>query len=365
MKNWLKKNKAWLLLSSLVTILPMLYGVLCWNQLPDSFTTHWGADGVADGTGSKAFVVFGMPLIFLAVNLLCGFCTYLDKGNRDKNQKAMGIVLWIIPLLSVFIHCAMYKTAMAGTNSPDFLWLFPVMLGVLFIVLGNYMPKIAKNRTLGIKIHWTLANEENWNKTHRLAGRIWVAGGILILATSFLPMKWSVGVLIAVIVTLIAVPYGYSYSIYRKHKQQGIAYTKTPRTKSDRIALWITVIILPLVLIGVTVLMFTGTIQYEFTDDALKIKATYGDFSIVGYEDIDTVEYRVGFDIGYRNYGFSSAKFSIGNFKNSEFGNYTLYAHTACKDVVVIKSGEHVLVINGKDSVETKWLYNSLVEKIG
>ena len=362
MKHWFKENRMRILISSVVTLLPMLYGILIWDKLPDSFTTHWGADGVADGFSGKAFAVFGIPAIFLLTNLLCVFATYFDKGNRNRNQKAMGIIFWIMPILSVLISGVIYNTAL--TDEVDFFWLFPVLFGVLFTVLGNYMPKIAKNRTLGIKISWTLSNEENWNKTHRLAGRLWVAGGIVIVATSFLPMKWSVGIFLAIMFVMIIVPFVYSYSIYRKHRQQGISYVNTPKTKAEKAAIKFSAVFVPLILFGVAVLMFTGNIQYEFTEDSLRIDAIYGDDSVVGYEFIDTVEFREDFDFGTRNMGFGSARLSIGNFKNNEFGNYTLYAYTACDSAVVIKSGEHILVITGKDTTETKMLFNSLKDKI-
>lgn len=362
MKQWFKENRMRIILSSVVTLLPVLYGILFWDKLPDSFTTHWGADGIADGTGSKAFVVFGIPAIFLAVNLLCVFCTYLDKHNREKNQKAMGVIFWIMPILSVLINCVIYKTT--GSNAFDFFWLFPVMFGVLFIVLGNYMPKTASNRTLGVKTAFTLGNEENWNKTHRLTGRIWVAGGVVILATSFLPLKWSVGILLATILVMVIVPYLYSYNIYLKHKQQGISYWEAPKTKEEKAAVRISAVVVPLILIGVCILMFTGSIQYEFTEDCLKIDATYGDYSVVGYEFIESVEYREDFDFGARNMGFGSAKLSIGNFRNEEFGNYTLYAYNASNSAVVIQSGEHILVITGADDIETQQLYQTLQGKL-
>lgn len=364
MKQWFKENKVRLLVSSVVTLLPILYGVYFWDQLPASFVTHWGADGVADGTGSKAFAVFGMPLIFFAVNLLCFFCTYFDKNNREKNKKAMGIILYVFPLLSVLISLIVYKTAMSDSNSFEFFWLFPVIFGALFLVLGNYMPKVSQNRTLGFKTKLTLSNEENWNKTHRLVGRLWVIGGFVLLATAFLPIKWFIAVLMVAIVGMIAVPYAYSYNIYRNHKQQGISYEMKPNSKSEKAAMRITAITLPLVLVFVAALMFTGSIQYEFSESSLKISATYGDFSNVGYEFIDSVEYREDFDFGSRNYGFGSAKLSLGNFRNAEFGSYTLYAYTQCDSAVVIKSGEHILVINDKSEEATIALYNTLKDKI-
>lgn len=362
MKQWFKRNLTRIILSSAITLLPMLYGVLFWDKLPASFLTHWGADGVADGNGSKTFVVFGVPAIFLAVNLLFVFCSYFDKNNREKNQKAMGIIFWFMPILSIVISCAIYKTS--GGSNTDFFWLFPVMIGCLFIALGNYLPKVSQNRTFGIKIFWTLANEENWNKTHRLSGKIWVAGGAVILATSMVPVMWSIGILLATILLLVLIPYAYSYKIYRKHKAQGIEYVAAPKRKTEKNAVIFSSIFVPLVLIGIVVLMFTGNIQYEFKENSLEIRATYGEDASVKYDAIDAIEYREDYDCGIRNVGFASAKLSLGSFKNDEFGNYTLYAYTASDSAVVIKSGEHILVITGEDTDATLSLFNTLQMKI-
>jgi hypothetical protein len=118
------------------------------------------------------------------------------------------------------------------------------------------------------------------------------------------------------------------------------------------------------ILVGVVILMFTGNIQYEFTEECLKVDATYWQLSTVGYEFVDSVEFRENFDMGIRNYGFYSAKLSLGNFQNDEFGSYTLYAYNKCDSAVVIKSGEHILVITGQDIAETQELYNSLKTRI-
>ncbi len=363
MKQWFKENRVHFLVSSLVTLLPMMFGILFWNKLPDVVTTHWGADGVADGFSGKASAVFVPPVIMFALNLLCMIATAFDQNGRNQNKKAMGIIFWILPIISLLVNGAMYNAAFGGDLQLQ--WLFMALFGILFVIFGNYLPKIAQNRTMGIKISWTLCNEENWNKTHRMAGKLWVAGGIVLIATSFLPIKWAIGVLIGVLLVMIAVPFVYSFIIYRRHRKQGISYRPAPRSRMERTALKISAVIVPLILIGVLVVMFTGNIQYEFTEYSLRIDPTYGKFSAVGYEFVNSVELRDDFDIGVRNYGFNSAKLSIGNFKNDEFGSYTLYAYTACDSAVVIKSGEQVLVITGQDAAQTQALYYTLKEKIG
>lgn len=362
MKQWFKENRVRLLVSSLVTLLPLVFGILFWDRLPDVITTHWGADGVADGFSSKAGAVVVPTAILFVLNLLCMIATAFDQNGRSQNKRAMGIIFWIIPIISLLVNGAMYNAAFGGDLNLQ--WLFMALFGILFVVFGNYLPKIAQNRTMGIKISWTLCNEENWNKTHRMAGKLWVAGGIVLIATSFLPIKWAIGVLIGVLLVMIAVPFVYSFTIYRRHQKQGISYRPAPRSRMERTALKISAVIVPLILIGVLVVMFTGNIRYEFTEDCLKIDATYGQYATVGYEFIDSIELRDHFDFGVRNYGFGSARLSLGNFVNDEFGNYTLYAYTACNSAVVIKSGERILVITGQDTAKTQMLYENLIEKM-
>ena len=93
--------------------------------------------------------------------------------------------------------------------------LVPVLLGVLFLWVGNYFPKLRRNRTLGIKVSWTLGNEENWNRTHRLAGFLWVLCGLVMIPLSLLRLwnGWLIGALLAV---MVLIPTIYSYALHRK-----------------------------------------------------------------------------------------------------------------------------------------------------
>ena len=170
----LKKNKIKVIISSIIILLPALFGIIMWNDLPDIITTHWGADGNADGLSGKVFAVFGTPIILLIFHFVCLLFTSLDKKQKDQNQKALGMVFWILPIISLFANGIMYRAAFG--KEFDLAFFMPAMLGVMFIFIGNYLPKVKQNRTLGIKISWALNNEENWNKTHRFGGKVWVVG---------------------------------------------------------------------------------------------------------------------------------------------------------------------------------------------
>ena len=363
MKNWLKSNKWAIIFSTLGTLLPIAIGLLLWDQLPGTMATHWGVDGAVDGTSSKWVGVFVLPLIMAGFNLLCILATGIDPKQAEKNRKVMQVVFWIMPIVSILSSCAVYMAALG--KAFQMAMLLPLLLGAMFIFIGNYLPKAAQNRFYGIKLFWTLHNEENWNKTHRLAGKLWVVGGFLILPTVLLPLKWMVTTLLIVTFAMILLPIIYSYCIYRKHKAQGVSYDADNIKKGDKIAKIITIVGVSLVLCFVAVLMFTGDITYTFEEDRLCIDATYDGGMAIAYDAIDSLELRENFTIGMRLYGFASARLSMGSFSNDSLSDYTLYAYNACKSAVVIQSEGKWLVITAETPEETQALYQTLLEKTG
>lgn len=358
----LKENKFMIILSSLVILLPILFGLIRWDELPDTMTTHWGADGNADGFNAKPLVVFGLPLVLLLFHLVCLFFTALDNKQKGQNKKALRIIFWIIPVLSLFISGITY--AIALNKIFDFARLTPALIGIAFILIGNYMPKIKQNRTLGIRLPWTLYNEENWNKTHRLCAKVWVTGGFILLFSIFLSPTAMVPVLVCTITALAIIPVVYSYCIYRKHQKEGIAYVPVPRGKTDKIAIRTTAIIVPIILIGVAILMFTGDIAVHCEDTSLRIEASYWTDLEVNYAEIDTVTYREAFHAGIRTNGLGSARLAMGTFQNDEFGTYTLYAYTGAEGYLVLEVDEQTLIIGMQNAAETRALYQSILTKI-
>lgn len=358
------KNHKWkAIISSAVILLPVLFGCILWDRLPATMVSHWGGDGVADGTAPKAFMVFGMPLILLALQWLILLAETVLQKDHPQNHKIVAIVYGIVPAISLVVHIFIYSIALG--KDWDLFVLLPVLIGALFMFIGNYLPKTTRNRTTGIKLRWTMGNDENWQKTHRLGGQIWFWGGLIVMASAFLPLKITVGMMFLIIAVSVIVPTVYSYSIYKKHRAEGIEYEPVFDKKSDKIAIRITQIVVPLIFAGVVVLMFTGNIQVTFADTDFKIVASYMDDLTVSYEEVETVEYRESFDVGHREMGFGSPRLSMGTFKNEEFGRYTIYAYTQGEGAVVLKKGDAILVIVGKTLEETKTIYESLTEKTG
>ena len=358
----IKNNKKKLIVSCVIILLPIVVGLLLWNKLPDTVATHWGADGNADGFTSKAMAVFLMPLFLLATHFLCLFVTSRDPKNNTQTPKALGMVFWIAPAISVFCGALTYFSALGGELEFSVSRLMPALLGVMFILIGNYLPKCKQNYTLGIKLPWTLNNEENWNRTHRLGGRVWFVGGIVMILSSFLPESVIPFVLIPVFCAIFSIPTLYSYLLYKKQLKNGdyIEYS-TPQDKFRSLIGKAVLIFVVLLFAALIVLMFTGKITYTLGDTALSVDASYFDDISVDYSVIDSLEYRENCDAGDRTNGFGSAKLMMGTFRNDEFGSYTRYSYTACDACIVITADDKVLVLTDTNPETTKALYDELV----
>lgn len=210
----MKHTKLNIILSCIVLISPIIFGMIVWNKLPESMPIHWGVNGEVNGWSSKPFAVFVLPLLILALHGVCIFASGKDFRNKKQNPKVMRLVLWICPLLSVMANSLTYAVALG--KEINVLFVVSLTMGALFVLIGNYLPKCQQNRTVGIRIIWTLKNEANWNATHRFAGKVWVIGGLLLMASSLLPYSILPWAMIALLVVFIGLPVLYSYRFYKK-----------------------------------------------------------------------------------------------------------------------------------------------------
>lgn len=211
----IKKYRGTLILTGIIILIPILIGVLLWNRLPDKIAIHFTMDGTPNGWSSKGFTVFGIPLFLLACQFFCVFATASDPKRRNMSEKLFTLILWVIPAASLLVGIACYGYAL-GYKTNEGYWALG-FLGALFILIGNYLPKCRQNYTMGIKLPWTLQDEDNWNRTHRMAGFLWVICGFILLANIFLKWDWLI---VAIIVVVGGVPTIYSYLYYRKHGEK-------------------------------------------------------------------------------------------------------------------------------------------------
>lgn len=173
--------------------------------------------GVPDGWSGKPFAVFGMPLFLLAVHLVCAFAVFHDPKADNVVRKIRALTLWICPAVSLFVAALTYSYALGNPVNPTFFAM--LFMGALFVVVGNYLPKCRQNYTVGIKLPWTLADEDNWNRTHRMAGPLWAAGGFLILLDAFLQI-YPLWLFCGIPLVAVLAPVVYSAALYLKKRGQ-------------------------------------------------------------------------------------------------------------------------------------------------
>lgn len=359
-----RKYKKQLILSSIVILLPILFGLIMWNRLPDTMTTHWCVDGQADGYSGKAFTIFFLPLFLLGMHLFCVWITDLTNRGNNQDPKVMNIIFCMIPVISLLSNGMVYAIAMGKIW--DMNALMPILLGALFALVGNYLPKCRQNATMGIKLTWTLRSEENWNATHRFGGKLWVAGGLISIFSAFLPMKIGYPIMF---VAMLGTCFGsvlYSYLYYRKQLKNGTA-TATKEVQLDpttKLVGKIGCVIGILLLIFCSFVMFTGSIEYDFQDEKLVMDASFYAPVSVRYEAIEDMELREGNVDGTRTGGFGSFRLLLGFFENEEFGTYTRYTYYRPENCIVVTSKGKTLVFSGKDAAETREIYETLLEKM-
>lgn len=210
----MKTNKKTLILTSIVILLPILIGILLWNKLPDSMATHFNFDNEADGYREKWFAVIITPFILLALHLIMAMIIAADPRKKNISSKVYGINIWIIPSLSLALAAIIYPYNLGiHFNISLFIGIF---MGITYIIVGNYLPKTRQNYTIGFKLPWTYANEENWNKTNRLSGVINIIIGILVIINAAMGMFNIFYSLLAAVLIGSLIPLGYSYFLHVK-----------------------------------------------------------------------------------------------------------------------------------------------------
>ena len=360
-----KKHKIKLIISSLLILLPSLFGLLTWNHLPTQMAIHWNFSGRADGLTSRWVVVLLFPLILLAVHWLCLWISSLELRHTVQSPKVVGMVFWILPVISIYTGAVVYAAALGMTLSISFVLPF---LGISFILIGNYLPKCKQNRTIGIKLPWTYSSEENWNRTHRLGGRLWVVGGLLFLLCIFLPKEILPIVTVALLLAMVLIPTIYSYWFYKKERRAGVAIRKGGSRlcgPTNRIASMIALILVTLLLIACAVICFTGNIEMRYDGDSFSVVADYYEDFHCAYDAVWSMEYRETFDGGTRVIGFGTPRLSLGRFKSEELGEYVRYGYTSCEAAILLRiEGNTMVAISGRDAEETRAIYEKLMSYV-
>ena len=210
MIKMIKSYKRTLLATSLLALSPVLVGLLLWNRLPAQIPTHFSGANTPDDWSSKATAVFGMPLSLLGMQWFCFLITSADPKRQNISPKLIRVLIWFLAILSPTVICSCYAVAL-GVNI-NIGMLVNLLVGIIFLILGNYLHKVKQNYTIGIRIPWALNSEENWNRTHRMASWLWILCGLVFILNSILQIPFLIFI---VICAAAIIPIIYSFLLYK------------------------------------------------------------------------------------------------------------------------------------------------------
>jgi uncharacterized membrane protein len=206
-------------------------GAVTYPYLPAQIPTHWGANGQIDAWSAKsAGSVFFAPLMALAIYALLWLAPYLDpkRANLLRSRQVYSIVIELMTALFTVIFVG---TLLAATNHPfPMASVIQVGVGVLFIVLGNYVGRVKRNWTMGVRYSWTLSDDTVWTKTNRLGGRLFVGAGALAVLGAFLPPVVGIALILVPALLIVPITYFYAMTLYRRLHPDEVGEPPSPKT---------------------------------------------------------------------------------------------------------------------------------------
>jgi uncharacterized membrane protein len=203
-----------------IWLLPAVYLLIIYSSLPQIVPVHYGISGNVDRYGSKAEFLVGPGVLMGAsalVYLLLKFLPSIDPKKQVKYGEAtfQKIGLGLVVFLAALDFTIIFATAHHGFQLEKLM--YPV-IGLMFAFLGNVFNNVKPNYFAGFRTPWALESEDNWRATHRLAGKMWFAGGILItILALILPPSSATIAMLCIVVVMTIFPYAYSYRYFKRH----------------------------------------------------------------------------------------------------------------------------------------------------
>ncbi len=183
-------NKRYTLIYVLLALVPIIYLGMVFGDAPDTIPTHFNAEGIADGFGSK-WTLLIMPVAVAVVAIAALFAPFLTKFAKQKEDKSLNMVakfcIAVLVMLDLVSISVIYASLHYAEGQPSEIGNYMLyILNLFFLVTGYFLPKIKRNSMFGIRVPFTLMDGEVWDKTHALGGKLWVLAGIVGLALTFI-----------------------------------------------------------------------------------------------------------------------------------------------------------------------------------
>jgi uncharacterized membrane protein len=202
----------------IIVAISLILSVIFFLKFPERVPTHWNFAGEVDNYSSRATAAFGIPALLVIMHFMFLFLPAIDPKRERYEQfsSVYHIFRAVIMAMLLLIYMAVGLTGL-GYKVPISV-ITPILVGALFIILGNYFGKLKMNWFVGIKNPWTLSSESVWNKTHRMGGKLFILGGLILMLEPLMPLSWRLPVFIIFLLLIIFATFIYSYLLYRKEQ---------------------------------------------------------------------------------------------------------------------------------------------------
>jgi len=193
-----------------------LSSVYFYQHFPEQVTTHWNLEGEPNGYSGRSFAAFFFPALLIAIYLMLIFLPLADP--RKERYEDFSRPYATIRIALVLLFAGFYALGSLNGIGYDLPVdaIVPAGIGLLFIILGNIMPKVRRNWFVGIRTPWTLSNETVWNKSHRFGGKLFMVAGVAIIASIIAPVSWYVPLFFGSIILISLGTVVYSWWIWKK-----------------------------------------------------------------------------------------------------------------------------------------------------
>lgn len=309
---------------------------------------------------TQALWITGSCVLSCAVNIAVLWASgrWLDQADRSLSRQ----VYLLIPTLQyAFLVLMLMSSRSVQVNTGA---IMNILLGLMFVVMGNILPKSEPNPVFGVRTHWTMASRENWIRTSRLTGWIWVAGGLLCWACVLFEVPFGLDLAVVLVVALAPVPV--SYWIYRKQVKAGTWQEEPlpgtrPASRGTKLVTGL-VTIGGLVLVAI-LLVFGGRYTLQIRGGQLEAKAPLAGDRSFPLAQAQSIRLQEAGDPGTRNFGYSAFGIDLGSYYNTKYGSYDRY--TGKSPVVIELQGEgEPLVVSLQEAAATEALYTQLCENV-
>ena len=206
----------------LIILVPGIYLASIWNTLSETIPVHFDIKGNADRYDNKKEML--VPVIIISV--VSFFIYFLFKNIYRIDPKKYGIenkdrlqrIGFAVTVFMAAMSCMLIYTSANGGSRFD-IGLILGGVGLLFAIIGNYMPNMKPNYFAGFRLPWTLENADNWRKTHAFTGKLWFGGGLSLTVICLLtPPIIALTLFFTVTIIITIIPAVYSYRLYKKQK---------------------------------------------------------------------------------------------------------------------------------------------------